>query len=260
MSYENILFEEEDAIATISINRPKSLNALNPPTLREIAECLGLLRTKPEVKCLVFTGVGDRAFVAGADISEMASMTPIEGKAFAALGLSVARTLEELHIPVIAAVNGYALGGGIEIALACDMIIASEKARFGQPEINLGVIPGFGGTQRLARRIGLPLARELIYTGEMIDAEKAERLGLVNRVVTHDDCLKEAKALAATLTTKPAIAIQQAKSAINAGIDMDIVNACRFEMESFALTFATEDKSEGMSAFLEKRPPNFRGR
>ena len=139
--------------------------------------------------------IGDKAFVAGADISEMASMTPIEGKAFSALGLSVARALEELPIPVIAAVNGYALGGGIELALACDMIVASEKARFGQPEINLGVIPGFGGTQRLTRRIGLPLARELIYTGEMIDAEKAERYGLVNRVVAHDDCLKEAKAL-----------------------------------------------------------------
>lgn len=260
MLYENILFGEEDAIGTISVNRPKSLNALNPATLREIAECLGSLHSKPKVKCLVFTGVGDKAFVAGADISEMASMTPIEGKAFSALGLSVARALEELPIPVIAAVNGYALGGGIELALACDMIVASEKARFGQPEINLGVIPGFGGTQRLTRRIGLPLARELIYTGEMIDAEKAERYGLVNRVVAHDDCLKEAKALASILTAKPAIAIQQAKSAINAGIDMDIVNACRFEMESFALTFATEDKAEGMAAFVEKRAPKFSGK
>ena len=260
MAYENIVFEKEDAIGILSVNRPKSLNALNPATLGEIADCLERVKKDAGIRCLVITGTGDRAFVAGADISAMVSMSPLEGKAFAALGLGVARTLEEMAIPVIAAVNGFALGGGIELALACDMIIASEKAKFGQPEINLGVIPGFGGTQRLARRIGLPLARELIYTGDMIAAEAAVRYGLANRVVAAAECLNEAKALAHKLATKPPIAIQQAKVAINSGIDMDIINGCRFETESFGLTFATEDKAEGMSAFLEKREAKFSGK
>ena len=260
MAYENIVFEKEDAIGILSVNRPKSLNALNPATLGEIADCLEAVKQDATLRCLVITGAGDRAFVAGADISAMVSMSPWEGKAFASLGLGVARTLEEMSIPVIAAVNGFALGGGIELALACDLIIAAESAKFGQPEINLGVIPGFGGTQRLARRIGLPLARELIYSGDMIDAETALRCGLANRVVPLAECVSEAKALAHKLATKPPIAIQQAKAAINAGIDMDIVNGCRFETEAFGLTFATQDKAEGMAAFLEKRAAEFSGK
>ena len=229
MAYENIVFEKEEAVGILTVNRPKSLNALNPATLGEITDCLETVRQDPTIRCLIITGAGDRAFVAGADISAMVSMSALEGKAFASLGLNVARTLEEMSIPVIAAVNGFALGGRTELALACDMIIAADTAKFGQPEINLGVIPGFGGTQRLARRIGLPLARELIYTGDMITAETALRYGLVNRIVPLADCLNEAKALAHKLTTKPPIAIQQAKAAINAGIDMDIINGCRFE-------------------------------
>ena len=259
MAYENILFEKDSAVGSLTINRPKSLNALNPATLHEIAACLQDVRRDQSIHCLIITGEGDRAFIAGADIAAMVSMTALEGKAFAALGLSVLRTLEELPIPVIAAVNGFALGGGTELALACDLILAADKAKFGQPEINLGVIPGFGGTQRLARRIGLPRARELIYSGDMIDAETALRYGLVNKVVPLADLMSEAKALAHKLAAKPPVAIRQAKAAINTGIDLDLENGCRFENEAFALTFATADKVEGMKAFLQKRAANFKG-
>lgn len=260
MAYDNLSFEQDGAIGILTVNRPKSLNALNPATLAELAACLETVRADDGVRCLILTGAGGRAFVAGADISVMVSMSPLEGKKFAALGLGVARGLEELPIPVIAAVNGFVLGGGIELALACDLIVAADTAKFGQPEINLGVIPGFGGTQRLARRIGLPLARELIYTGDMIDAETARRYGLVNRVVPVAACLDEAKTLARTLAGKPPVAIRQAKAAINAGSDMDLQNGCRFETEAFALSFSTADKAEGMSAFLEKRAPKFTGK
>ena len=259
MAYENILFEKDSAVGSLKINRPKSLNALNPATLHEMAACLQDVRRDQSIHCLIISGAGDRAFIAGADIAAMVTMTALEGKAFAALGLSVLRTLEELPIPVIAAVNGFALGGGTELALACDLILAADKAKFGQPEINLGVIPGFGGTQRLARRIGLPRARELIYSGDMIDAETALRYGLVNKVVPVADLMSEAKALAHKLAVKPPVAIRQAKTAINTGIDLDLENGCRFENEAFALTFATADKVEGMKAFLEKRAANFKG-
>jgi enoyl-CoA hydratase len=260
MAYENILFERDGAVGILKVNRPKGLNALNPATVREIAACVEEIRQDPSIRCLIITGTGDRAFVAGADISAMVSMSAIEGKAFSALGLNTARQLEELPIPVIAAVNGFALGGGTELALACDLIIAADKARFGQPEINLGVIPGFGGTQRLARRIGLPRARELIFSGDMIDAQTALQYGLANKVVPLADLMTEAKALAHKLAAKPPVAIQQAKAAINAGIDMDLDNGCRYENEAFALTFATEDKKEGMTAFLEKREAKFTGK
>ncbi len=260
MAYENIVFEQDGAVGVLTVNRPKSLNALNPATVREISACLEQVRHDASMRCLIITGAGERAFVAGADISAMVEMSPLEGKAFASSGLNVGRTLEELPIPVIAAVNGFALGGGTELALACDLILAADTAKFGQPEINLGVIPGFGGTQRLARRIGLPLARELIYTGDMIDAETALRYGIANRVVPLAELLTEAKALAHKIATKPPIAIRQAKAAINSGIDMDIANASRFEAEAFAMTFATEDKREGMAAFLEKREAKFTGK
>jgi enoyl-CoA hydratase len=259
MAYENIVFEKDGPVGILTVNRPKSLNALNPATVREMGACVEAVRQDWSVRCLIITGAGDRAFVAGADISAMVTMGPLEGKAFSAHGLKVMRSLENLPIPVIAAVNGFALGGGTELALACDLIIAADKAKFGQPEINLGIIPGFGGTQRLARRIGLPRARELIYSGDMIDAETAYRCGLANKVVPLAELMTEAKALAQKLATKPPIAIQQAKEAINAGMDMDLENGCRFENEAFALSFATEDKKEGMSAFLEKREAKFRG-
>lgn len=260
MPYENIIFEQDGPVGILTVNRPKSLNALNPATVREIGVCVEAVRQDSSIRCLIITGSGDRAFVAGADISAMVTMGVIEGKVFSAHGLSVMRSLENLPIPVIAAVNGFALGGGTELALACDLIIAADKAQFGQPEINLGIIPGFGGTQRLARRIGLPRARELIYSGDMIDAETAYRCGLANKVVPLANLMTEAKALAQKLATKPPFAIQQAKEAINAGIDMDLENGCRLENDAFALSFATEDKKEGMTAFLEKRQAKFTGK
>lgn len=260
MPYENLLFERDGAVGVLQVNRPKSLNALNPATLHDMAACLEEVRRDQAIRCLIITGAGDRAFVAGADIAAMVSMSALEGKLFSALGLSVVRTLEELPIPVIAAVNGFALGGGTELALACDLIIAAEKAKFGQPEINLGIIPGFGGTQRLARRIGLPRAREMIYSGDLMDAETALRCGLVNKVVPLAELMNEVKTLAHKLAAKPPVALRQAKAAINAGIDMDLENGCRFENQAFALSFSTEDKVEGMTAFLNKREPKFQGR
>src|SRR6266852_3560965 len=255
MTYENILFEKDGAVGILKINRPKSLNALNPPTVREIAACLEEVRQDQSIRCLIITGGGDRAFVAGADISAMVSMNALEGKAFSALGLNTLRVLEELPIPVIAAVNGFALGGGTELALACDLIIAADKARFGQPEINLGVIPGFGGTQRLARRIGHNKARELIMTGEMFDAKTALDWGLANQVVAPGELIDTARKLAEKLTAKSAIALRQAKAALRAAFTMNEDAGLRFEQEAFGVVFGSADRVEGTAAFVEKRPP-----
>lgn len=259
MTYENVLFEQDGPVAIVKINRPKSLNALNPETLQDIAACVAAVRQDESFRCLIITGQGDRAFIAGADISAMVSMTPFDQKRFATFGLSVLRSFEELPIPVIAAVNGYALGGGTELALACDLIIAADKAKFGQPEINLGIIPGFGGTQRLARRVGLARAREMIYSGDMIDAETALRYGLINRIVPAEFLMEETLSFARDLAAKAPLAIEQAKVAINTGVEMDLENGCRFETEAVCLTFGTEDKKEGMTAFLEKRDAEFKG-
>ena len=256
----NIRFEAADSIGTLTIDRPKSLNALNPDTLREILRCLRDVRRAGEVRALIVTGAGEKAFVAGADIAEMSKMTVVQAKEMARLGQRSTSALEDLPIPVIAAVNGFALGGGMELVMACDLAIASEKARFGQPEINLGIIPGFGGTQRLARRVGAPRARQMIYGGDMIDAETARQWGLVNRVVKPEDLLAEARKLAATLATKPPVALAQAKLAIQHGLDVDLENGLRLEAEAFAVTFSTEDRTEGMAAFLNKRPAKFMGR
>src|SRR5256714_363480 len=260
MPEANIRFEATDSIGTLTIDRPKSLNALNPDTLREILRCVRDVRRAGEVRALILTGAGEKAFVAGADIAEMSKMTVVQAKEMARLGQRVTSALEDLPIPVIAAVNGFALGGGMELVMACDLAIASEKARFGQPEINLGIIPGFGGTQRLARRVGAPRAREMIYGGDMIDAETARQWGLVNRVVKPEDLLAEARKLAATLATKPPVALAQAKLAIQHGLDVDLENGLRLEAEAFAVTFSTEDRTEGMAAFLTKRPAKFMGR
>ena len=260
MDYENILFEREGAVATIMVNRPKALNALNAATISDLLQCCEVLRADPDIRCAIITGAGDRAFVAGADISAMVGMSAVEGRAFARHGQSLMRQLENLHLPVIAAVNGFALGGGLELALACDCIVASTAAKFGQPEINLGIIPGFGGTQRLTRRIGVAAERLLIYTGDMIDAEAALRLGLVNRLVAPAELMAEAKRLAITLAGKAPVAIQQAKAAVNVANDVDLEDGCRYESEAFAVAFGTADRLEGMRAFLEKRAPSFKGR
>jgi enoyl-CoA hydratase len=259
MSESNVKFEYADAVAVLTIDRPKALNALNAATLSELGERVGDLRGAG-VRAAVITGAGEKAFVAGADIAAMEAMDPIEARRFARLGQAVFRSIEELPIPVIAAVNGFALGGGLELALACDWILASERARFGQPEINLGIIPGFGGTQRLPRRVGLSRARELIYTGRMVDAQEALRIGLINRIVAADELLAAARETAAELASKAPIAVGQAKAALNAGADLDLENACRYESETFAVCFATTDRSEGMRAFLEKRPAQFKGK
>ncbi|MBI2962243.1 MAG: enoyl-CoA hydratase/isomerase family protein [Deltaproteobacteria bacterium] len=260
MSYENIRFEVEGAVATLTFDRPKALNALNPDTLREVLRCLRDARRQSVLRAIVLTGAGDKAFVAGADIAAMSTMSVLEAREMARLGQRVTTAIEDLPMPVIAAVNGFALGGGLEMVMACDLVIASERARFGQPEINLGIIPGFGGTQRLARRVGAPRAREMIYGGEMIDAETAYRWGLVNRVVKPGDLLGEARRLAATLAAKPAVALAQAKHAIQRGLDVDLENGLRLEAEAFAVTFSTDDRREGMEAFLGKRPARFTGR
>jgi enoyl-CoA hydratase len=257
--YENLLVEIDGPTAIVTINRPKALNALNPTTIRELAACIRSLRDEPEVRAIILTGAGDRAFVAGADIAAMVAMSTIDALAFSRLGHDTLRMLEEIEKPVIAAVNGFALGGGCELALACDIILASERARFGQPEVKLGIMPGFGGTQRLGRRVGLGAARLLIYTGEAIDAKEAERIGLADRVVPPDQLLAAAKEVAASVTEKAPLAISAAKQAILHGADMDLANANAFEAESFARLFATRDQEEGMAAFLEKRNPVFTG-
>ena len=259
MDYENILFAREDTIAILTINRPKSLNALNPQTMEEIESAVAAVAASADIRCLIVTGAGDKAFIAGADISAMVTMSGFDEKRFAEHGLGVLRKIEQLHVPVIAAVNGYALGGGTELALSCDLILAASTAKFGLPEIKLGIIPGFGGTQRLPRRIGLPRARELIYTGKMIDADTAMRYGLVNEVYAADQLLSESRALATQIAMQAPLAIQQAKAAINGGIEMDLDSGLRFETEAVSLAFSTLDKREGMSAFLEKREAKFSG-
>jgi len=259
MSYENVLLHRDGAVATVTVNRPQALNALNPATVGELLRCCDEIRQDRGVRCLIVTGAGEKAFVAGADIAAMAAMSPTEGREFSRRGHQLMLALEELPIPVIAAVNGFALGGGLELTLACDLAIASQSAKFGQPEINLGIIPGFGGTQRLARRVGITAARMMIYSGDMIRADEALRLGLVNRVVPPDELMAEAQKLAATLASKAPIALQQAKAAITAGIEIDLQDGCRYESEAFTVTFGSEDRTEGMRAFLDKRRPAFKG-
>ena len=260
MSGENIIFEKDNEIGLLTINRPKSLNALNPSTLKEMLDLLLELTVSSDIKVLIITGAGDKAFVAGADIKEMVDFCPLEAGEFSNMGHLVFSTLEGLTIPTIAAVNGFALGGGCELALACDFIYASEKAKFGQPEINLGIIPGFGGTQRLARRVGIARAKEMIFTGQTLSAEEAVQIGLVNKVCSPDDLLPEVRKVAATLQSKSSLALRAAKEVIQHGLDVDLTNGCRFEKAAFSLLFSSQDQEEGMKAFLEKRKPKFSGK
>jgi enoyl-CoA hydratase len=259
MNYNNLLFESQNRIAKITFNRPKALNALNNELLDEMRHLLERIAEDESVRAVVLTGSGEKAFVAGADISELNAMTPSAAKAFAAKGHRVMRLLEDLPVPVIAAVNGFALGGGCEIALACDFIYASETAKFGLPEINLGLIPGFGGTQRLPRIVGRNMAKELIYTGRMIDAREAASIGLVNRVFSPETLLEETLKTAGLIASRGAFSVRAAKTAVNRGLDVDLASGCLFEADSFALCFANEDSKEGTSAFLEKRKPEFKG-
>ncbi|NOY45541.1 MAG: enoyl-CoA hydratase/isomerase family protein [Deltaproteobacteria bacterium] len=261
MAYENVILEQvEPGIYRLTINRPKALNALNAETLDEIEAALREVEADPGARALLVTGAGDKAFVAGADISQMRSLTAAEAKAFALKGQKVFRRLEDLPVPVIAVVNGYCLGGGCELAMACDWIVASEKAVFGQPEVNLGVTPGFGGTQRLTRIVGKARAMELVTTGRQVKAAEAKEIGLVNHVVPADALMDEALAQARTVASKGPVAVRLAKEAVQRGQDLDLDNACVLESDVFGLCFATEDQKEGMAAFLEKRKAAFQGR
>jgi enoyl-CoA hydratase len=260
MTYENLTYEVDDRIATITFNRPKALNALNRALLDELVDALQAVEADESIHVLVLTGSGDKAFVAGADITEINKLGPLGGKQFARRGLEAINRLPRLPIPVIAAVNGFALGGGTEMALACDFIYAAETAKFGLPEINLGIIPGFGGTQRLPRLIGANMAREMIYTGKMIDAAEALRLGIVNRVCAPETLMEEVRATGGVIAAKGRVALRAAKQAVNSGLNVDLASGFALENDAFALCLASPDAREGTSAFLEKRPPEFKGR
>ncbi|MCQ5376244.1 MAG: enoyl-CoA hydratase-related protein [Methanomassiliicoccales archaeon] len=260
MPYEHVILERDDGIAIITINRPKVLNALRTDVLRDLREALMECENDDAVKVVIITGAGDRAFVAGADIGEMSELDPIKAKAFSEFGNSVFLYIEKMSKPVIAAINGYALGGGCELLMACDIVIASEKAKIGQPEVKLGIPPGFGGTQRMARLLGKMKAKELIFTGDMIDAQEALRIGLVNKVVPSEKLMEEAKNLARTIASRGQIAVRMAKQLINEGIDVDLETGLSLEAKGFAICFSTEDQKEGMKAFLEKREAKFTGK
>ena len=244
-------------MATITLNRPKALNALNSALMRELTEALQTLDRDQEVRCIVVTG-NERAFAAGADIKEMADASPVT--MLSRSNLSYYDTVRRVSKPIIAAVSGYALGGGCELAMACDMIVASETARFGQPEINIGVMPGAGGTQRLTRALGKARAMELILTGAYLDAHEAHARGLVNRVAPTELYLEEAQKLARTIASQPPVAVRLAKDAVLKAQDLSIEEGLDYERRLFYLLFATEDQKEGMAAFVEKRPPEWKGR
>jgi len=259
MAYESILFEETDGIATITFNRPKALNALNQALLGELSDALDVVAANETIRVLVLTGAGDKSFVAGADISEIAQCSPLQAKIFAKNGQDVIARLQQLAIPVIAAVNGFALGGGSEMALGCDFIYASENAVFGLPEINLGIIPGFGGTQRLPRLIGSNRAKEMIFTGKMIPAAEAEKIGMVNQVFPQDALMEATLKTARAIAAKGKVSLRAAKQAVNNGLNVDLATGCQIEVDAFAICMASEDGKEGTRAFIEKRKPQFNG-
>ncbi|EGW40577.1 short-chain-enoyl-CoA hydratase [Desulfosporosinus sp. OT] len=260
MEYTNLLLEKNGAVAVLTINRPKALNALNSDTLAELSTVLDELGRDSSVKAVILTGSGEKAFVAGADISQMKDFNALEGRQFAQLGQATFRKLELLPQPVIAAINGFALGGGCELAMACDIRIAGENAKFGQPEVTLGLTAGFGGTQRLPRLVGTGLASELLFTGDIIDVQEAYRIGLVNHVYPVDTLMEEAQKLAKRIAGRAPAAVQLSKSAIQRGVNMDLDSAQAFEADAFGLTFSTQDQTEGCTAFVEKRKPAFQGK
>ncbi len=256
MEYEGLLIEKKDNIAVLSFNRPKALNALNSEVLKEFDIAIDEIKNDNNIYVLIITGVG-KAFVAGADISEMRDMNAEQGRLFAELGSKIFRKIELMEKPVIAAVNGFALGGGCELSMCCDIRIASEKAKFGQPEVGLGIPPGFAGTQRLSRLVGTAKAKELIFTGNMIKADEAYRIGLVNNVTEVDNLMDEVMKMATKIASNAQLAVRYSKTAINRGIETDFETGNEIEKALFGISFATNDQVEGMTAFLEKRKPNF---
>ncbi|HET7697648.1 MAG TPA: enoyl-CoA hydratase-related protein [Vicinamibacterales bacterium] len=260
MNLENLLVERDGAVAVITVNRPKVLNALNTQTLDELRRAMLELKRDETVRAVVLTGAGEKSFVAGADINELAAQTPTAGREHAIAGQHVLDLIEHMGKPVIAAINGFALGGGCELAMACTIRVAADTARLGQPEINLGLIPGYAGTQRLTRLVGRGRALELLLTGDQITAAEAHRLGLVNRVFPAAELLTEAKKLAAALAAKAPIAVRYILEAVHKGLEMPFPQAQIFEATLFGLVASTEDMREGTRAFLEKRKPEFRGK
>jgi enoyl-CoA hydratase len=260
MDFKNLLLETSNGIATLTVNRPDKLNALNHETLTELARAFDALEADPALRLVVVTGSGEKAFVAGADIKELAVQTPVAGREHARKGQALFDRIERLGKPVIAAVNGFALGGGCELAMACTVRLAADTAKFGQPEINLGLLPGYAGSQRLPRLVGRGRALELLLTGAQITAEEAWRIGLVNRVVPAAQLGAEARTLARTLASKPAVAVRYILDAVASGLDMSFADAQDYEATLFGLVATTEDMREGTTAFIEKRKPTFQGR
>ncbi len=257
---ENLLYHKKGAIASITINRPQVLNALNMATLEELRAVLTAVKDDPEVRVLILTGAGEKAFVAGADIKELATHNAVTGKEYSHRGQAVIDLVENLGKPVIACVNGYALGGGCELAMACTLRLASENARFGQPEVKLGLVPGYGGTQRLPRLVGKGLALQPLLTGDMISAAEAHRIGLVNEVVPASELMARGEAIAQKIVDNAPLAVQYVLEAVNQGMEMPLAEGLFLEATLIGLCCATEDKAEGTRAFLEKRPPQFKGK
>jgi len=259
MSYVNIIVEKKEGVGLIKINRPNNLNALNKDTIIELTKAVEELEKDKNIKVAIITGEG-KAFIAGADIKQMKDMNPSEAKKFAEIGHNLLMNIEKSRLPFIAAINGYALGGGCEVMMACDICIAAASAKIGQPEINLGIHPGFGGTQRLPRLVGRMKAKELLLTGDNIDANEAHRIGLVNMVVPDDKIMEEAEKIANKIASKSTVQTAFIKSLVNKGMEVDLKKACELEISYFSKSFQTEDKKEGMTAFLEKRKPSFKGK
>ena len=260
MQLQNLTLEIRDRVAHLTVNRPEKLNALNSATLRELASVFESCAADPAVGVVILTGSGSKAFIAGADIAELSQQTPVAGRDYARFGQRLFSRIESLGKPVLAAVNGYALGGGCEIALACTLRFASTNAKFGQPEVNLGLIPGYGGTQRLSRLVGRGKAQELILTGEMIDAAEAHRIGLVNQVFAPEELISKTEAVASTLLSRGPLAVRFAMEAIHLGLDMPLEQALDFEATLFSVLCSSDDMKEGTRAFLEKRKARFEGR
>lgn len=260
MEYKNIRFEKDGPVAVVTIDRPKVLNALNHETIAELDHCFTAIAGDDGVLCVILTGGGEKSFVAGADINELVVTDLVSGRANSDRGQALLFKIENLPQPVIAAIDGFALGGGCEMAMACDIRLASEKAKLGQPEVSLGVIPGYGGTQRLPRLVGRGKAKQMILTGDHINAEEALRIGLVDEVYPPEELMSRVMDMARKIASKGPLAIKSAKEAINLGLDVDLKSGCKHEAALFAGACASEDKIEGMKAFLEKRKAEFKGR
>lgn len=260
MQFQTLLIETSEGVSIITVNRPQAMNSMTLTTLQELDEAVRELTASAEVRAIIITGAGTKAFIAGGDIAMLRELDPCGARDLALLAQGVLKAIEQSPKPFIAAINGYALGGGCELAMSCDIRIATETARFGQPEINIGTLPGFGGSQRLPRLVGKGRALEMILTGEMIDAQEAWRIGLVNKVVSAEELMDTARTLAFKLASKSMVALKFCKEAVHNGMEMDLSHACQYEADLFGLSFSTADQKEGMSAFLEKRKVIFTDR